>query len=64
MGQIKIIDLHIGPHQVPVPVGLEEVLNDGNCWSTNKCNPSDKYDREVVLRGDKLLTVYKYKEAK
>ena len=52
---IEVIGLKLENHTVPVPVGLSELL--ANAWvKTSTVIPNKEYDRQVIKRGDQLVT--------
>lgn len=59
--ELKIKRITLEGHDLPVPVGLSEIISNGNAWGIRggKINPD--YNREVIKRDGNLITVLKKK---
>ncbi len=57
--QITITRLQLGEFEVPVPLGLSELLNKAGAWGIKCEDPPHlkEYDRRVEMREGKLFTV-------
>lgn len=54
---LKIKDINLDGHSVNVPVGLSEILTNGNGWGVKHEELHIGYSREVVKRNGRLITV-------
>jgi hypothetical protein len=56
--QFTITRMQVGDFEVPVPVGLSELLNQAGAWGPKR-EPTHlkEYDRRVEMRDGKLFTV-------
>lgn len=52
--------MHLGAYQVPVPIGLSELINCVGAWSTDEVPYLVGYQREVKRDDDRLVTVLTY----
>ena len=61
---ITITSMAIDGREVPVPVGLSELVT--NCWvkERNPCELMQEYDREVIKRDGHLVTRLTKREGK
>lgn len=59
---IEVTGIKIGEFKVPVPVGLSELLNDGDVWKKKSPSKLKGYIRSVEMREGKIFSVLK-KEA-
>lgn len=57
---IKITGLELDGHSLPIPEGLDMILNKGNGWGINS-QPDNGYEREVIKENGKLFTVLRKK---
>jgi hypothetical protein len=54
-----ITRMQVGGFEVPIPVGLSELLNQAGAWGIRNDEPVHlkQYDRRVEMRNGKLFTV-------
>lgn len=60
---ITLKSLHLDGHELPVPHGLEELLNKGNGWGSPSGELDPGYERKVIKENGRLITRYTYKGA-
>lgn len=54
---LKVKSIELEGHSIEIPIGLSEVLTNGNGWGTKQVKLNVGYSREVVKRDGKLITV-------
>jgi hypothetical protein len=54
-----ITRMQVGEFEVPVPVGLSELLNQAGAWGIRNEEPEHlkEYERRVEMRDGKIFTV-------
>lgn len=61
---LKVKSIELEGHSIKVPVGLSEILTNGNGWGARQKELNVGYSREIVKRDGKLITVLKRGETK
>ncbi|RDW17015.1 hypothetical protein CWR48_15535 [Oceanobacillus arenosus] len=53
---LKITSISLEGHEIKVPEGLSELLNNGNGWGIRDKELNTQYTREVIKQGGNLVT--------
>ncbi|WP_260286772.1 hypothetical protein [Peribacillus aracenensis] len=64
-----VTSISLGGYEVPVPIGLSELLNRAGAWKyiapgslDNQMDPLENYEREVVKENGNFRTYLTYKK--
>lgn len=58
--KIVIKSMSLDGHDIPVPVGLSELINRAGAWSTDEIPPPDGYQCSMKRINGRLVTEFVY----